>query len=151
MQYIKSTNHIRSENIHVKNISHNTLHVSYTYTWIYAYIYIHMYIHIYIHMYTYIYIHQNVYIYIHIHMYTYIYMLKMNDSLRRLCPSIFRFKKDLNMNFPNHVNIWESAHVIRKNNFSLFVKLANDTSLFSSLSTLQHRHNRSSIFDLGRT
>ena len=126
MHYLKSTHHIKSENMLVKNISHNAVLISYTYT--YAYIYIHMYIHICVHMYANIYIHQNVYI--HIHMYTYIYMHKMNYYLRFFCLSIFRFKKEWYINFPNHVNICESARVIRKMNFSLFVKLANDGSLF---------------------
>ena len=191
MQYIKSTHHIKSENIHVKNISHNAVLISYTYTHTYAHIYthahtstststststyayIHMYMHIYVHKYAYIYIHQNVYTYIHIHTYTYIYMHKMKYYLRILCLSIFRFKKEWYKHLPNHVNIWESAHVIWKMNFSLFVKLANDGPLFSSLlvnnarsaslslqavtkcssfsTTLQDRHNRSSTFNWGWT
>ena len=85
------------------------------YIHIYVHIYAHMYVHMYVHMYAYIYIHQNVYIYIRIHMYTYIYMHKMNFYyLRMLCLSIFRFNKEWYINYPNHVNIWESANFIRK-------------------------------------
>ena len=157
MQYLKSTHHIKSENIHVQNISHNAVLISYTYTYTYTYTYrytytythIHIHIHIHIHMhthtyactYTYTYTSTHTYvctkthihIYIHIHTYTYIHMHKMNYYLRMLCLSIFWFKKDWYINFPNHVNIWESVHVIRKMNFSLFVKLACDGSLFFSL------------------
>ena len=101
MQYLKSTHHIKSENIHVKNISHNTVLISCTHTYTYT------------KTYTYTYL------------YTYIYMHKMNHYLHILSLSIFRFKKDWYINFSNHVNIIESVHVIRKINFSLFVKFVS--------------------------
>ena len=123
---------------------------TYTYTCIHAYKYTKTYINIHIHT--------NVHMYIH----------TQNEKLfTHAISKHISVKKGWYVNLPKHVNISESAHVIRKMNFPPFVELANDGSLFSSLlennarftslslqavtkcssfsATLQDRHNRSPI------
>ena len=76
--------------------------------------------------------------------------------------------QDWGIHFPNHVNIWESAHVTWKMNFliskwwiffnGLLINNARPTSLSmqaiikcsSSWTTLQGKHNIWSIFNFGR-
>ena len=171
MQYLKSTHHIKWENIHVKNISHNSLLISHIYIYTYTYTCAYIYIHIYVHMYAYIYIHQNVYTHTHVHIHIYaqtellfthvmskhisvqermVYTFSKPCQYLRICTS--HLKKRIFLYLLN----WQMIGLFF---FRLLVNNARSTSLSlqavtkcSSFSTiLQDRHNRSSTFNLGRT
>ena len=62
-------------------------------------------------------------------------MYKISILYGRLYFNIFWFTKDWCENCTNHVNIWDSAYVIKEMKIAWLVKFTPDGSLFKSLLT----------------